>query len=144
LNFHDLPPPAPNDKTNLLIVVYTTKKMSFRLSPNWPVYLLGALMLLLSLVTVVGERGVVHLWRLGGEKTRLNEQNYRLQQENEALRQRIHRLRHDNAALEKLAREELAMVKPGDVVYRFPKSAPPSPFTAPTQSLPSRERKSPQ
>jgi cell division protein FtsB len=119
--------------------------MSFRLSPNWPLYFLGALILLLSLVTVVGERGVVHLWRLGGEKARLNEQNYRLQQENEALRQKITRVRHDNAALEKLAREELAMVKPGDVVYRFPKSAaPPSPLSAPTQSLPSKARKSPQ
>ena len=54
-----------------------------------------------------------------GEKIRLDEQNYRLQKENEALRQRIHRVRNDDDYLEKLAREELNMVRPGEVVYRF-------------------------
>jgi cell division protein FtsB len=75
---------------------------------------------LLSLVTIVGERGALHLWRLLGEKNRLDAQNYRLQKENEALRQRILRIRNDNHVLEKLAREELNMVRPGEVIYRFP------------------------
>jgi cell division protein FtsB len=93
------------------------------LPPRWPIYLLGALIMLLSLVTIVGERGAVHLWRLGGEKSRLDEQNYRLQKENESLRQRILHIRNDPDYLEKLAREELNMVRSGEVVYRF-QSAP--------------------
>jgi len=95
--------------------------IAFRLTlpQRWSVYLLAALIVLVSLVTVVGERGVVHLWRLRGEKIRLDEQNYRLQKENEALRQRISRIRNDNHYLEKLAREELNMVQPGEIVYRF-------------------------
>ncbi len=48
------------------------------LPQRWPVYLIGALIVLLSLVTIVGERGALHLWRLRGEKSRLDEQNYRL------------------------------------------------------------------
>ena len=96
-------------------------KISFRLSPNWPLYLLGSLILLLSMVTVVGERGALHLWRLRGEKAQLDEQNYRLQKENAGLRRRISRIRDDNHYLEKLAREELNLVRPGEVVYRFPK-----------------------
>lgn len=94
----------------------------FRLPPSWPLYLLGALILALALVTVVGERGVLLLWRLRGEKNQLDEQNYRLQLENESLRQRIARIRRDDIYLEKLAREELNLVRPGDVVYRFSKS----------------------
>jgi hypothetical protein len=69
-----------------------------RLPRNWAAYLFGTLTVLLSLVTIVGERGALHLWRLRGEKNRLDAQNY----------------------LEKLAREELNMVRPGEVIYRFP------------------------
>ena len=95
--------------------------MPFRFSipQRWLIYLFSALIVLLALITVVGERGVLHLWRLGGEKNRLDEQNFRLQKENEALRQRIYRIRNDNAYLEKLAREELNLVRPGEIVYRF-------------------------
>jgi cell division protein FtsB len=96
--------------------------LQFRLPANWLLYLLGSLILLLMLVTIVGERGALHLWRLRGEKNQLDEQNYRLQKENEALRRRIARLRDDNSYLEKLAREELNLVRPGEVVYRFPKA----------------------
>ena len=96
--------------------------MRFRipLPERWPIYLFGSLIVLLVLVTVFGERGVLHLWRLYGEENRLNEQNYRLQKANEALRRRIYRIRNDDAYLEKLAREELNLVRPGDIVYRFP------------------------
>ena len=84
----------------------------------------AAVMFLLMVVTVVGERGAIHLWRLRGEKSIIDEQNYRLQKENEALHQRVSRIRNDNHYLEKLAREELNLVRPGEVIYRFPKSKP--------------------
>ena len=95
--------------------------MPFRFSipQRWLIYLFSALIVLLALITVIGERGVLHLWRLRGEQSRLDEQNFRLQKENEALRQRIYRIRNDNAYLEKLAREELNLVRPGEIVYRF-------------------------
>jgi len=96
--------------------------LRFRLPASWPLYLLSLLILLLALVTIVGERGALHLWRLRGEKNQLDEQNYRLQKTNEELRQRIARIRNDNHYLEKLAREELNLVRPGEVVYRFPKA----------------------
>jgi cell division protein FtsB len=80
----------------------------------------ASLILLLLIYAVIGERGAIHLWRLEGEKSRLDEQNYRLQKANEALREKITRLRNDDFYLEKIAREELNLVRPGDVVYRFP------------------------
>ena len=93
--------------------------MTFHLSlpQRWPVYLIGSLIVLLSLVTLVGERGALHLWRLRGEKARLDEQNYQMQKGNESLRQRLHSIRNDDDYLEKLAREELNMARPGEIVY---------------------------
>ncbi|HEX6175237.1 MAG TPA: septum formation initiator family protein, partial [Candidatus Binatia bacterium] len=43
---------------------------------------------------------------------------------NEVLRQRVSRIRNDDHYLEKLAREELNLVRPGEVIYRFPKYKP--------------------
>jgi cell division protein FtsB len=119
-----------------------------RLPRNWAAYLFGTLTILLSLVTIVGERGALHLWRLRGEKSRLNAQNYRLQKENDILRQRISRIRNDKHYLEKLAREELNMVRPGEVIYRFPStktgSAPGQSANDPaSESRPSTAQKEP-
>ena len=130
------------------IVRRTRMRLPVRLPPSWPLYLLASLILLLSVVTVIGERGALHLWRLRGEKRQLDEQNYRLQKENDALRQRIARIRDDDRYLEKLAREELNLVRPGEVVYRFPKADPrPRPKStvsdAPSEPRPSAERRSP-
>jgi cell division protein FtsB len=94
--------------------------LPFQLPQRWFLYLLGGGISLLCFVTIIGERGVFHLWRLKAEKRRLDEQNYRLQKENESLRQRISRLRHDDYYLEKFAREELNLVRPGEIIYRFP------------------------
>lgn len=82
------------------------------------------LIALLSLLAFVGERGALHLWRLRDEKRKLDEANYRLQKENEALRGRISRLRNDDFYLEKLAREELNLVRSGEIIYRFPAPDP--------------------
>lgn len=112
---------------------------------RWIIYGFSALLIALSLSTAFGERGILHLWRLWGEKKELDEKNFLLLKENETLRDRIHRLRHDDLYLEKIAREELGLARPGEIVYRFAStesrkkgravSAPPS------QSLPSSGQK---
>jgi cell division protein FtsB len=93
--------------------------LPFKLSRCWHLYILAAFILLVSGYTVLGERGALLLWRLGADKAKLDEQNFRLQKENEALRQRMTRLRYDDYYLEKLAREELSLVRPGEIIYRF-------------------------
>ena len=113
--------------------------LPFHISQRHLLYVLGGLILLLAVVTVVGERGAIHLWRLRGEKSRIDEQNYRLQKENEALRQRVSRIRNDNHYLEKLAREELNLVRPGEVIYRFPKSNPDKDRRNPLEDTPTAE-----
>jgi cell division protein FtsB len=90
-----------------------------RLSPRRVIYLFSCLLVALALFTAFGERGVFHLWRLRGEKQQLQERNFVLQKENDALRERVYRIRHDDLYLEKIAREELGLVRPGEIVYRF-------------------------
>ena len=120
--------------------------LPFQFSQRWLLWLLGTLLFALSILTIIGERGALHLLRLRSEKMRLDEQNYRLQKENEALRQRILRIRHNDYYLEKLAREELNMVRPGEIIYRSAGSerprSPSVPSTAPrAESRPSTARK---
>ncbi|HEX9442514.1 MAG TPA: septum formation initiator family protein, partial [Candidatus Binatia bacterium] len=86
---------------------------------RWAVYLCSSLFVALALFTAFGERGVFHLWRLNGEKKQLQEKNFLLQKENEALRDRAYRIRNDDLYLEKIAREELGLIRPGETVYRF-------------------------
>ena len=86
---------------------------------RWVVTGLCSLLVALFLFTTFGERGILHIQRLNEEKRELDEKNYLLQKENSALRERIKRLRHDNLFLEKIAREELGLVRPGEIIYRF-------------------------
>ena len=92
---------------------------SSRSSQRWIIYLFSSLFVALALFTALGERGVFHLWRLRGEKKQLQERNFVLQKENEALRERVDRIHHDDLYLEKIAREELGMIRTGEIVYRF-------------------------
>jgi cell division protein FtsB len=93
--------------------------LKLRISHRVALYGWACLIALLLVYALVGERGAIHLWRLQGERSKLDEQNYRLQKDNEALREKIARLRSDNYYLEKTAREELNLVRPGEVIYRF-------------------------
>lgn len=93
-----------------------------KIPQRWFVCTLSVVLVSLSFFTIFGDRGVVHLWRLMEEKEKLDKRNFLLRKENESLRERIYRLRHDDLYLEKIAREELNLVRPGEVIYRFASS----------------------
>jgi cell division protein FtsB len=67
-----------------------------------------------------GSRGLLHLWSLEEEEHRVRERITRLLEENDGLRTRLETIRHDQRALERLAREELGLVRPNEIIYRFP------------------------
>ena len=113
-----------------------------RSSQRWAVYLFSSLLVALSLFTAFGERGVFHLWRLWEEKKQLEEKNFLLQKENETLRERAYRILHDDLYLEKVAREELGLVRPGEMVYRF--AATDSKRTKASVQLPADDPRSPE
>jgi cell division protein FtsB len=63
--------------------------------------------------------GAGQLRQLRGERQQFGEQTVLLLKQNRALRDEAARLKQDDLYLESLARRELGLVKPNEVVYHF-------------------------
>src|SRR5207249_8653380 len=86
----------------------------------------AVLLLAIATVTVsalIGEHGVPHLLRLRAERQDLGRTAFALLEENARLREDLARLKDDDLSLEELARRQLGLVKPGEIVYRFRSSS---------------------
>jgi cell division protein FtsB len=82
-------------------------------------FLCGAALLALFVVAAVyGGHGLMHLRRMRTDQLELERMVFERQQRSEQLRERILRLQTDDRYIEKLARERLGMVKPGEIIYR--------------------------
>jgi len=83
-------------------------------------YLIAFLFLMALLITF-GNRGIVDNYLMGKRLSQLKEGNNTLMEQNKELGGKILLLRSDLAYIESIARNELGMVKKGDVVYRLAK-----------------------
>ncbi len=70
--------------------------------------------------TVFGERGYLGLRSQRGEYERLKQEVWTLEEENQQLKEEIKALKSDPNAVERVAREELKMAKPGETVITLP------------------------
>lgn len=100
-------------------------------SPNsWPFRprLRLAVILLLALVvaSVMGNRGLVRWYRMHQTKAALDREIAQLAATNAALAEEVRALRTDPGRAEAIAREELGLVKPGELVYEFRAAPRPS------------------
>jgi cell division protein FtsB len=81
----------------------------------------GALaVLLFAGLGVYGWQGVVRLRHLRMQIEGLERDNASLRQQAERLTQTIDRLRNDPDYLERIAREQQGMVRPGETILKFP------------------------
>ena len=94
------------------------------------------LQLLLTFVTLVlvinaliGERGLMETLRARRQHQELVMAIERLRTENAGLREDVRRLRYDPATIEALARKELGLIKPGEMLF-IVKDARPQPASA--------------
>lgn len=71
----------------------------------------------------LGENGYFDLRARRVEIRNLESEIQRLGEENERLQQHIHRLRTDPRAIERIAREEMKLARPGEVIYTLPPPA---------------------
>jgi cell division protein FtsB len=83
-------------------------------------YLVGFLLLMALLITF-GNRGFVDNYLMSKRLNQLKLQNNEITVENGELKKKILLLRSDYNYIEAIARNELGMVKKGDVVYRWAK-----------------------
>jgi len=68
-----------------------------------------------------GERGLFHLYRTEMERQMYIDRIYLLAEENQSLLEEVNRLGTDMEYVESLARNDLNLVKPNEIVYRFKK-----------------------
>lgn len=67
---------------------------------------------------VFGSRGVMDWRRVQQQQAEAERIAYALADKNQKLRDHLHRLEHDDRYLERIARERLGWIKPGEIVYR--------------------------
>jgi cell division protein FtsB len=84
----------------------------------------GCLILLGCVFSIViysclGERGLKNVLSMRKELQKIEQNNRSLEQENKSLKEYSNLLKNDTHYIEKIAREELGLLKPGEVVYFF-------------------------
>jgi cell division protein FtsB len=70
---------------------------------------------------VFGGRALMQIHQLKEERNRMQGANARLQEENRKLAEKVNRLKNSKEEVEKVARDELGLVKKGEIVYQFDK-----------------------
>ncbi len=81
--------------------------------------ILGVVSLLTSILIInalIGEQGVIAVMRARAERTTLETVTNSLQTENNELRQFADELRNDSSTIERIARDDLGLILPGEQV----------------------------
>jgi len=84
---------------------------------RWPWLVLIIVALTLAAAST-GDQGLIRLFQLRADHARILGQNAELEESNTRLEADVKRLRENRAAIEKIAREELGMVKRDEIVYQ--------------------------
>jgi cell division protein FtsB len=79
---------------------------------------------LLLLLAFVGERGFLEAYRFGQHLTQIESRIQTLEEENERLRRRVIGLQTDPYQVEKLAREDLGLARPDEIIFEIVDGAP--------------------
>ena len=80
---------------------------------------MGALALLLTVLSVFGDQGYFRIRRLARDRVALEEKVREVERDNDRLRRQLQDIKNGRASYELAAREKLGLVKPGEVVYDF-------------------------
>ena len=83
-------------------------------------------MVVLGVDALVGEKGLTEKLRARRASRELMADVDRLRAENATLREQVRRLREDPAAIESVAREELGLIRPGELLILLRNAKPPA------------------
>jgi cell division protein FtsB len=84
--------------------------------------LLGLLLLLLAVHDIFGTHGYLAMRRRQNEIKKVNSDLQQLNEENRQLQREVRELKSDPHKIEKIARDELGLAKPGEVIIKIPQS----------------------
>lgn len=77
------------------------------------------LAILIAALSVGGNRSLVKIYQMSKTKTELGREIEQIRQRSQELAREIQAFTNDQGRVEAIAREDLGLVKPGEVVYQF-------------------------
>jgi cell division protein FtsB len=83
-------------------------------------WLLGLALALLLLQDIFGTHGVVAMRRSQKNDAQIQKEISRIDDENQQLQDRVKALKSDPAAIERIAREEMGLARPGEYIFKIP------------------------
>lgn len=96
------------------------RKVMHGLLPRIAVGVFGLLTVGMLLLALFDPHGALAVRKQRAKRDQLNSEVAALTQENEKIKKEIDQLRHDPAMIERIAREQLKLVKPGEVILVVP------------------------
>ncbi len=84
-----------------------------------------AFFVLLILTAFFHDEGILTVFNLQDQMAEMRESNTELSEKNLKIRKEIEALKSNPLAIEKIAREKLNLVKPGETVYQIVRKNPP-------------------
>src|SRR5580692_5590369 len=100
----------------------------FRHNFNW---LLGAALALLLLQDIFGTHGLIAMRRSQQEAAQVQKEITQIDEENRKLEEHVRALKSDPAAIERIAREEMGLARPGEYIFKIPSKPADPPATEP-------------
>jgi len=83
------------------------------------VFVAVVLAILIAASSVGGKKSLVKIFQMSKTRTELQQEIKRLRQVNEEIAREIQTFAHNPSQVEAIAREDLGLVKPGEIVYQF-------------------------
>lgn len=102
----------------------TPSRLAARKASRWWLAVAGLGLALATALVVLGGNGFLKVRQMKREAETLTREIQRLETENDRLARTIDRLRGDPSLIEKIAREELGLVKDRERVLKFPPMPP--------------------
>ncbi|MEW6381003.1 MAG: septum formation initiator family protein [bacterium] len=90
-----------------------------RLSCIWRYILLILAVGLLVFSALEGRYSLMRIYRFRKQRDQIKRDILQLSEENQALRKEIETLRSDPEYIARIAREDLGLAKPGEIIYRY-------------------------
>jgi cell division protein FtsB len=86
---------------------------------RWIKLILLAVMAAAVVAAIFGDKGLMHLYDLRRQRDEIHRENQRLEQQNREMQREVELLLHDLRYLDRIAREELGLIGPNEIIFRF-------------------------
>ncbi len=88
--------------------------------------ILGVALFALLVHDVFGPHGFIAMRRTQNEIDQIREQIAKMNDENKSLTEQVSSLKSDPKSIERIAREEMGLARPGEMIFKIPDTAKPA------------------